>query len=599
MAPFTRREAFKRFSLLVAAAALPALPGCSSDSNSDSTSDGSADSGEDTGFDGSGSGATTDTGDSDAGSDTGSDTGTDTGSEDTTPPVDVEPVPGPTDEELLDGEPLPDGVESYDYTGEPGPANLFECGVASGDPTTDGIILWTRLSTAEPATPVEVFYEVADDADFTRRRTAGRFTTSSDRDFTVKVDVAGFRPRKRYFYRFLALGITSRTGQFRTAPEGDVSMLRFAVVSCSSYAHGYYHSYRQLADRSDLDAILHLGDYIYEYADGEYGNVRPLDPPNECLSLSDYRRRYAHHRRDADLADAHANHAFMTVWDDHETADNSFEDGAGNHDPVNDGAWSERKAAGIQAYFEWMPLREQADNRIFRTITYGNLAELVFLDTRLWGRDEQVPANSTEVTNPDRTLLGTDQEQWLAEQLTTSSSKWKLVAQQVMMGQWRSPGSGGNLGPIFNADGWDGYDAARSRIFSSIRAAAVDNVVVLTGDIHSSWAMDLTESPYDAAMYDPATGEGSLAVEFVTPAVTSPGFPRGLGATLATNLKRANPHMRFVELESRGYLIVDLDADKARGSWFHHNDVIRETVTTNRAAVVTTYAGRNRLIVEA
>jgi alkaline phosphatase D len=289
----------------------------------------------------------------------------------------------------------------------------------------------------------------------------------------------------------------------------------------------------------------------------------------------------------------------MTVWDDHETADNSFEDGAGNHDPVNDGAWSERKAAGIQAYFEWMPLREQADNRIFRTITYGNLAELVFLDTRLWGRDEQVPANSTEVTNPDRTLLGTDQEQWLAEQLTTSSSKWKLVAQQVMMGQWRSPGSGGNLGPIFNADGWDGYDAARSRIFSSIRAAAVDNVVVLTGDIHSSWAMDLTESPYDAAMYDPATGEGSLAVEFVTPAVTSPGFPRGLGATLATNLKRANPHMRFVELESRGYLIVDLDADKARGSWFHHNDVIRETVTTNRAAVVTTYAGRNRLIVEA
>jgi alkaline phosphatase D len=289
----------------------------------------------------------------------------------------------------------------------------------------------------------------------------------------------------------------------------------------------------------------------------------------------------------------------MTVWDDHETADNSYMDGAENHDPVNEGAWSERKAAGIQAYFEWMPLREQADNRIFRTITYGNLAELVFLDTRLWGRDEQVPASSTEVSNPDRTLLGTDQEQWLAEQLTTSSSKWKLVAQQVMMGQWRSPGSGGNLGPIFNADGWDGYDATRSRIFSSIRAAAVDNVVVLTGDIHSSWAMDLTETPYDAATYDPATGEGSLAVEFVTPAITSPGFPRGLGAALATNLKRANPHMRFVELESRGYLIVDLDADKARGSWFHHNDVIRETVTTNRAAVVTTYAGRNRLIVEA
>ena len=595
MAPFTRREAFKRFSLLVAAAALPMMPGCADDSSSDTTTpDGSGDG--DAGLDGSGSGAVTDTGTEDTGNDG---SGADTGTEDTTPPVDVEPVPGPTDEELLDGEPLPDGLESYEYTGDLGPETLFECGVASGDPTSEAIILWTRISTADPATPVEVFYEVADDADFTRRRAAGRFTTSAERDFTVKLDIGGFRPRKRYFYRFSALGRTSRTGQFRTAPVGDVSMLRFAVVSCSSYAHGYYHTFRQLADRSDLDAILFLGDYIYEYGDGEYGNVRELDPPNECITLSDYRRRYAHHRRDTNLADAHANHAFMTVWDDHETADNSFANGAENHDPVNEGAWSERKAAGIQAYFEWMPIRDQADNRIFRTLTYGNLAELVFLDTRLWGRDEQVPSNSPEVTNPDRSLLGTEQEQWLAEQLTTATAKWKLVAQQVMMGQWRSPGSGGNLGPIFNSDGWDGYDATRSRLFSSIRAASVDNIVVLTGDIHSSWAMDLTEMPYDAAMYDPATGEGSLAVEFVTPAVTSPGFPRPLGASLATNLKRANPHMRFVELESRGYLIVDLDADKARGSWFLHNDVIRETVTTNRAAVVTTYAGRNRLIVEA
>lgn len=594
MAPFTRREAFKRFSLLLAAAALPMTPACSDDSSADNTlPDGSGEG--DTGLDGSGSGGT-DTSDGDTGVDG---SGSDTGSEDTTPPVDVEQGPGPTDEELLDGEPLPDGLESYEYTGEPGPESLFECGVASGDPTSEAIILWTRVSTADPTTPVEVFYEVADDADFTRRRAAGRFTTSAERDFTVKLDLGGFRPRKRYFYRFSSLGRTSRIGQFRTAPEGDVSMLRFAVVSCSSFAHGYYHTYRQLADRSDLDAILFLGDYIYEYGNGEYGSVRELDPPTECITLSDYRRRYAHHRRDANLADAHANHAFLAVWDDHETADNSFTDGAENHDPVNEGPWSERKAAGIQAYFEWMPIREQGDSRIFRTLNYGNLAELIFLDTRLWGRDEQVAGNSPEVTNPDRTLLGTDQEQWLAEQLTTATAKWKLVCQQVMMGQWRSPGSGGNLGPIFNSDGWDGYDATRSRLFSSIRAAAVDNIVVLTGDIHSSWAMDLTEMPYDPAMYDPATGDGSLAVEFVTPAVTSPGFPRGLGANLATNLKRANPHMRFVELESRGYLIVDLDADKARGYWFLHNDVIRETVTTNRAAVVTAYEGRNRLIVEA
>jgi alkaline phosphatase D len=603
--PITRRQAISRLSLLLSAAAAPAGVGCGDDdtkakpgSDTATDADVEADTGvqADTGFEpDTAPDAEADTApdaEADTEADTEGDTEADTGLPED-PTADLEDPAA-----VLDNEPLPEGLPVYAHEGDLGPESLFAHGVASGDPLPDRIILWTRV-TVPGVDEVPVFFEIADDEAFSRRRNAGWLSATAERDFTVKVDASGLHPGKRYYYRFMALGRTSGTGRTKSAAADDATRLRFAVVSCASYSHGYFHGYRQIATRANLDAVLHLGDYIYEYASNEYGNVRPYEPAWECVSLEDYRLRYAHYRRDPDCAAMHAAHAMIAVWDDHETANNAWFGGAENHDEVTEGPWADRRTAGERAYFEWMPLREQEDGRIFRTLRYGNLAELIMLDTRLWGRDEQAGLDEVaSFIDPLRTLLGSDQEDWLAGRLRGADVRWKVIGQQVMMGQWRSPGSGGMPGPIFNSDQWDGYDATRSRLFGVIETARVDNVVVLTGDIHSSWALDLTRNPYDVATYDPATGDGSIAVEFVTPAISSPGFPRGIGENLAVNLKRANPHMRFVELVKRGYLVLELTEEFARGSWYHFNDVVRETATQSRAAVVTAYEGRNRLVVE-
>ncbi|MCB9752905.1 MAG: alkaline phosphatase D family protein [Myxococcales bacterium] len=450
-----------------------------------------------------------------------------------------------------------DGLPKYEFDGEPGPENLFSHGVASGDPLADSVILWTRVSPAGDD-PIEVFYEVALDPEFAERVAAGYVMTDGARDFTVKLDTEAMTSSTSYYYRFKALGRSSPIGRTRTAAAGPWARLRFAVCSCSNYAYGYFTAYGGVAGRADLDAVLHLGDYIYEYGDGQYGSFRELDPPYEILTLEDYRRRYAHYRGDPHLQEAHRQHPFINVWDDHESANDAYNGGAENHD-ADEGPWPDRLAAAEQAYNEWLPTREGAPGIIYRTMRFGDLLDLIMLDTRIIGRDKQSPL-PMEQNDPERTLLGPVQEAWLEEQLVSSTAKWRLIGQQVMMAPYRGPAG------ILNADQWDGYSAARDRFLEVIESNGIGNTVVLTGDIHSSWACDI---PRDPMSYDAESGAGSVIVEFVTPSITSPGP----GEDIAELVFAYNPHIRWGEGAKHGYLLLDVDEQRILGEWYHYASI--------------------------
>jgi alkaline phosphatase D len=464
---------------------------------------------------------------------------------------------------------------------DPTPDRRFAHGILSGDPLPDAILLWTRVTPDEGRTEaVEVTWQIADDPAFTRNMREGTASAEARRDFTVKVDVTMLNPATTYYYRFRALGATSPAGRTRTAPRGAATQLRFAVVSCSSMAHGYFHAYRHIARQADLDAVIHLGDYIYEYANNAFGSVRMYDPPHECLTLSDYRRRYAHYRKDADVRALHRQHPLIAVWDDHEYANNAWVDGAQNHND-GEGNWADRKTAARQAWWEWMPVRETTDGHIFRKISYGDLVDLIMLDTRSWGREMQPGINGTMVRDTTRQLLGADQERWFFETVTTSRARWKILGQQVMMAQ---------LIQLLNDDQWDGYPEARSRFFRLLREMNLRDVVVLTGDIHTSWANELTENPSNAASYDPATGRGSLAVEFVTPAVSSPGFPPAL-SDYAQRITKESRHMKYVDLTQRGYVLLDVTPERLHGSFYHLDNVNTQTARIRFATAYSVATG--------
>ncbi|MCH8499781.1 MAG: alkaline phosphatase D family protein [Marinobacter sp.] len=344
-----------------------------------------------------------------------------------------------------------------------------------------------------------------------------------------------------------------------------------------------------MAQRRDLDAVLHLGDYIYEYAQGKYNDPalaseRPVDPPHEIVTLADYRRRYACYRQDADLQEVHRQHPFICVWDDHEIANDAWMNGAENHSP-DQGDFADRKRAAVKAYYEWMPIRPvRPDNklRIYRSFQFGQLMSLMMLDTRLIGRDEQVKT-TWDARERERHLLGDEQQNWLFDELEHSRSRgaqWHLIGQQVML----SPLTLGTLpdtpnwplggGIQLNYDQWDGYQTSRRALLNRIDAMGLDNAVILTGDIHSSWAMDVTLDPGNILKYGPLTGRGSLAVEFVTPAVTSPAIPEKTLADLAAAyIVPANAHLKWVDLFHRGYMVLDITPEHCKADWFHLHTV--------------------------
>ncbi len=464
----------------------------------------------------------------------------------------------------------------------PPPPTVFLHGVASGDPTADAVILWTRVTA--PAGDVEVVWTIASDAGMKAVVDSGAVTTNADRDYTVKIDATGLAAGTTYYYRFAALDEQSPVGRTRTAPTGKVDKLRVGIVSCANFAYGYFAAYRYLAQQ-DVDVVLHLGDYIYEYADGVYGIARECDPLHEVITLDDYRNRYAQYRSDADLQLLHRQHPMVAIWDDHEVADNSWSGGAVNHDP-GEGAYADRRAAALQAYLEWLPIRGGEDGKLYRTMAYGDLADIVVIDTRIVGRDEQAEDSADPaLDDPSRSILGAEQEAWLDEELKSSKATYKLIAQQVMMGQ---------LPQFTNTDAWDGYPHARKRLLDTIVDNNIDNVMVLTGDIHSSWAQDVTYDPFDDA-YNPETGEGAVAVEVVCPGVSSPGFPEGL-AGLAEGLVKDNPHLVYAELTSRGYVVLDIDEERAEARWFLVDTVETPSAKEHAGGVIHMTAGKPGIV---
>lgn len=487
---------------------------------------------------------------------------------------------------------------------QPSPAagRIFRHGVASGDPLSDRVILWTRVSGSAPSAHPAVRWEIARDETFRQGVRGGDAGTDAGRDFTVKVDAAGLQPGTTYYYRFTAQGEQSVIGRTRTLPDGDATRLRIALASCSNLPAGFFNAYRGIANRHDLDAVVHLGDYIYEYANVRYGDGTrfgriPL-PDREIVTLADYRTRHAQYKTDPDLQEAHRQHPWITVWDDHEIANNTWRDGAANHNPdQGEGDWTTRRDAAVRAYYEWMPIREAgqvADARIYRTFRFGSLADLLMLDTRLVARDQQVARDHLDaVQDPKRSLLGPAQEAWLFDQLRQShkrNARWQLLGQQVMFAPNAPWGR-----PAGNADAWDGYRPARDRVIDFLEAQGMKSAVILTGDVHSSWAYDIAKDPWNG--YDATTGRGTTAVEFVTPSVTSSSGwdPRTAGDRLR-QLRGARPHLLWADGLFHGYIVLTVERDALQSDFFGVRTIEERTSAERFEKGFTSTSGEPHLV---
>jgi alkaline phosphatase D len=337
----------------------------------------------------------------------------------------------------------------------------FNHGVASGDPTQNAIILWTRI-TPDKDDNIKVTWQIATDPAFNNITHTGETLTNKDKDYTVKLDAVNLQSSTQYYYRFMANGRTSKTGKTKTLASGNIDSLNLAVMSCANFPTGYFNVYDLASTLNSIDVVLHLGDYIYEYARDEYASKhaakynREVLPAGELFTLSDYRTRYAQYRTDASLQKLHGHVPFITVWDDHEVANDTYKDGADNHNE-QEGDFTSRKLAALQAYFEWLPIRPIAqgnEEEIYRSFTFGNLVDLHMLDTRVLGRDKQLkysnyfnaeteifdaPALEAAITDPTRTMLGETQLLWLQNQLASSTGSWQLLGQQVLMGKMLLP----------------------------------------------------------------------------------------------------------------------------------------------------------------
>lgn len=449
----------------------------------------------------------------------------------------------------------------------------FYHGVASGDPTPNNVMIWTKVTPpAGNINNVEVYWQVATDTAFQNVVNFGKINTTDTQDFTVKVDVCGLQPNTYYYYVFKALNKNSIIGRTKTAPFHNIGgQAKYAIASCSNYEHGFFNAYQSMAERNDLDAVIHLGDYYYEYKSGGFSSTvvtsnwgRVVSPTHEAINLTDYRARHSHYKLDNQLQMVHQLYPFITTWDDHETANDSYKDGAQNHDPATEGSWINRKVGSFQAYNEWMPIRPnlQANNgKIWRKLRYGNLLDLIILDTRLWARDVQ---DMSQTNNPNRNLLGADQFQWLENELADTTTKWKIICNQMMFAPLKI------FGLPVNADQWDGYNKDRQRLINYIESNQINNVIILTGDIHTSWVNNIEGS-----------NNNNVASEFVVTSVTSPGLdvievalgqlPQSLlntfGNSIPNIMKFFNPHMKYVNIEDHGYMVFTVDSNKAQGDY--------------------------------
>lgn len=507
---------------------------------------------------------------------------------------------------------------------EPASRGIFGYGVASGDPTARAVVIWTRATPprrrssdriATPGSgcgePMNVEWEVALDDSFRRPIRRGWIRTSAATDHTVKVDVGGLDPYTSYWYRFRARGETSPIGRTQTAPDerNRIHALRFALVSCSNYTGGYFTAYRAIGQRSDLDFVLHVGDYIYEYGNGadRYGpqdlvGKRDGVPATETIDLAGYRLRHALHKADPDLQLAHRRHPWITIFDDHEVANNTWATGAENHTPGVEGDFMRRRRQAYQAYLEWMPFRLPAQRtvphqgtRFFKRFTFGPLGDLSILETRQ-NRSAQIdvppftktgggfiptgiPAVDAQLADPARHLPEPEQLRWLADGLATPGRRWHLIGNQVIFTPVRFPGAAigiPSVPTLLNSDQWDGYQADQRALIGHLGASHTGDAVVLTGDIHSSWATDVPSVL--GAGYTP------VGVEFVCPSVTSDGFyelvrkslPSGTPAEAAVAATQGvtgavaatNPWIRYLDGVGHGYTLLDVTPDRVQADYY-------------------------------
>jgi alkaline phosphatase D len=528
--------------------------------------------------------------------------------------------------------------------GGDGPAPAFDYGVASGDPLADRVILWTHARFPGSDLDVPLDWEVATDASFATVVASGSTAARADNGHTVKVDAAGLRPGTSYHFRFRHGNTASPVGVTRTLPTGTVERLRLAVFSCSNYPAGYFHAYSE-AVRAGAQYALHLGDYIYEYGSGGYASAdaqalgRLPQPTTECLTLADYRRRYAQYRSDPDSKVMHAAMPMIAVWDDHEVANDAWRSGAENHTEGAEGRWTDRVAAALRAWHEWMPVRtpNPADLRqIYRSFDFGSLASLHMLETRLLARDK--PIEFSELLNPataaaasatlgstSRTMLGSTQFDWLRARLTASSATWQLLGQQVLMAKMEFPVSilrflnPDDLSPAavaaaqvaindyltaraiaaanpaaltaaqralldprsnpklgYNLDAWDGYPVERERLLATARALG-KRVLALAGDTHNGWSSQLTLQ------------DGTVAgQEFATPGVSSPGLEDYLGALPPEQTRQIFlaivDDLRFADTARRGFLMLELTPSEATGTWHFVSSVKQRSYSVDRSA---------------
>ncbi|MCE3289890.1 MAG: alkaline phosphatase [Caulobacter sp.] len=484
----------------------------------------------------------------------------------------------------------------------------FNHGVAAGDPLQDRLIVWTRLTPHDGhgLEDIEGELQIGTDAKFAKPRII-KVAATADRDWTIKIDVDDLKPGVEYFYRFKVGETLSPVGRARTLPEKTDEVV-LAVASCALFVMGHFNAYGAIARMDRVDAVLHLGDYIYEYGADQYGSQSPvakdrkLDPPTEIVTLADYRRRHACYKGDPNLQAAHARAAWIVVWDDHETANDSWMGGAENHTPASEGEWSARKAAALKAYFEWMPIREPKgamSEAIYRSFRFGDLATLLMTETRLTARTEAMDAGRdlmvdgkpdiagfmTRLNDPARRLMDDRQHAWLAAELGRSvkaGETWQVIGNQIVMGKVLAPDLRKAMGeeawtkmlgqvPEFvaqavtvssqlsatpipvNLDQWDGYPADRERVYASFKAAKA-RPIILAGDSHSFWANELSD----------ASG-AVVAAEFGTTGVTSPGFADMLpGAPLNEAIVARNPEVKYCDSAAKGF--VKLTLTKARAT---------------------------------
>ncbi len=522
---------------------------------------------------------------------------------------------------------------------------VFGHGVASGDPLADAVILWTRVTPDESATAdaeAEVGYTLATDAAMTDVVASGTVYTDASRDYTVKVDVTGLSAGASYYYQFSGKdGESSTVGKTKTLPEGSVSSVKLAVCSCANFPAGLFNVYREIAN-SDADAVIHLGDYLYEYGSNEYptedAEGRQPEPTAEITTLAQYRQRYAQYHIDANLQAAHAAKPFICVWDDHELANDAYKDGAENHDETTEGSFSERRDAAEQAYHEWLPIRTGSDNtHIYRAFDFGDLVRLHMLDTRILARSKQLDytdymtasgldttAFMTAMADTSRILLGDEQSAWFGNSLATSGATWDVLGQQVLMGRMYIPAdiltAMASLATVedqqalatmletyatakymqslgmdidadvaaalavtapYNLDAWDGYEVARQMLYAQIAGQSRDvNLVALAGDTHNAWASQLTQ------------GDSAIGVEFATPSVTSPGLELyagfGSDADLQAGFESAITtlidDLKYLNAGNRGFMLVTFTPEKASCDWVFVDSIASSSynVTTGK-----------------